>query len=190
MTVTTTDDWARQRMGRRLIIVGASGLFLGLIGFIMTFAVQALGPDAFGLILAAFGVIQLIEVARTTVPDQRNIRMVLGLLYLGSGGALVGLPHEGLGATAVVVAILIMASGVTRAIWTYAWPGAPRFLAYLTIAAYIVFAGLVFVGWPIWALWVAGCIVSLDLSFYGATSILVGLAVRGGPSDGNGPSGG
>ena len=183
MTASTIDSWAQQRLGRRLIIVGASGLFLGLTGLVMTFAAGDIGPRAYGVLLTAFGLVQLIEVARTKVSNQRLLRAVLGLLYLVGGGTLAALSLQGSAATAAVVAVLIVGSGVTRAIWAHAWPGAPRILGYLTVVVYIALALAVLLEWPIWALWVAGCAASLDLAVYGATSVAVGLAVRGAPSD-------
>jgi len=179
-TVPTLAAWSQQRLGRRLIIVGSSGVFLGVTGLAMTFAIESVGALSYGLLLVGVGGLQLTEVLRTKLPDQRILRGVLGVMYVGSGVTLIALPPGLMRPSAVLIAILILAAGLTRAIWAHAWPGAPRIFGYTSLLAYSLAALLLALAWPAWALWALGVAVSLDLAVYGLTSILVGLAVRDG----------
>ncbi len=159
---------------------------------------------AFGVLCLAFGVVALTMAAVSTMAvvfmvafmlivaggfeivlgfNSRDwpaffLWVVSGLFYLVSGAFALARPEVAAAALTVLVGAGFLVAGVARIWLGYKLPAGPK--------AYIVFAGvvttllgaLILAGWPGNTLFVLGVLFGVDLVFYGASWIALGLKLR------------
>lgn len=160
-------------------------VLLGLIlvaGGVFVFATLATATIAaamfFASALVIVGAFQIVHAVYARRRGTVAFSLMLGFLYIGSGLALMTDPLATSLALTTVIAVLFLASGVTRlAVAFRQWSHFGWILAASGIMG-VACAGVLFVGFPWSALAAPGLLLSADLIFHGCWWIVVGLAVR------------
>ncbi len=73
---------------------------------------------------------------------------------------------------------MLIALGVARSIWAFGLPGSGKWLGLIGGVISIILGFMIIMGWPASSLWVIGLFIAVDLIFYGATAIAVGLSAK------------
>lgn len=168
-----SDPRSLAQTGRWLTLAGLAGLVLGLSGLVMVFAARSVGVAGYGALLALLGLVQFAELLRRLSMAGRLIRAILALVYIGCGLTLMFMP-ETVGSLELLVACLFAAAGVFRIVWALAWPRGSKVWGVAAGLGAIALGAVMLLGWPEQALWVLGAAVAVDLSFYGASALLLG----------------
>jgi uncharacterized membrane protein HdeD (DUF308 family) len=152
-------------------------LILGLAGLVLVFAITPAGLAWYGALVAVVGAGQFPDLS----PPRRAqswIAAAVALLYVLLGLGLIVLPQAAAGLEHLIAALYAL-SGISRLLWAVGWP--KPLIAWgvgAGLAAVLGGAALLLV-WPASVLWFLGAAVALDLAVYGASSVALGLMLRG-----------
>jgi uncharacterized membrane protein HdeD (DUF308 family) len=149
--------------------VGAVCLALGLIGLASTFTLTVASVMLYGALLVAGGLAQLYEPFFGPAASSwraRTFRAIIGLIYVAAGLIAVFQPLRAALALTLLLGVMLLASGVVRALAALYHSGARAPLVLTAFVALALGAALI-VGWPVSSLWAIGLFVSCDLIAYG-----------------------
>ena len=170
-----------------LLALGIISLILGVIGLGMTVALTVVSVIFFGALLLVGGVIQLFDAFKHPGWKSTFWHVLIALLYLVGGIILVGDPVGGSVALTLVVAAMLVASGIFRAVMAFHAKGVAGWGWLLFGAILSIVLGLmIFSSWPVSGLWVIGLFVAIELIINGWSCVIMALvgrrAVKGMPS--------
>lgn len=177
----TTDNAGRGRWW--FIGVGTLVLILGIAGLSMVMSLTIASTLWYGVLLLMAGIVEIIEALakprETEAWSSRAVRFLAGLLYLLGGLYAVFRPLEASLALTLVLGVILIASGVARAIWGIAHAMQASRAAVILFALLSVLLGAAIVAqWPYSGLWAIGLFVSCDLMAAGLSWLWVGLFGR------------
>ena len=166
----------------------SSGWFiaLGVVMIILGMAAIALPVPAtlaveqfVGWILVFGGIIHVIHSFATGNWSGVLLGILLGCLYLFSGGLLVLYPMEGTLTLTLILAAFLVAEGVFKIMMGSRAKGAKGsgWITFSGVMA-ILLGGLIWFEWPSDADWVIGLLVGIDLLFGGWTLVALGFGAR------------
>ena len=162
-----------------LLALGIISIILGTIGLGITATLSIVSVIFFGALLLVGGVVQLFDAFKHAGWKGTFWHVLIALLYLVGGIILVGDPVGGSVALTLVVAAMLVASGVFRAILAFQAKGAPGWGWLLFGALLSILLGLmVLSSWPVSGLWVIGLIVAIELIINGWSCVLMALVGR------------
>ncbi len=162
-----------------LLALGIISIILGTIGLGMTAMLSIVSVIFFGALLLVGGVVQLFDAFKHSGWMGTFWHVLIALLYLVGGIILVGDPVGGSVALTLVVAAMLVASGVFRAVMAFQVRGAPGWGWLLLGAMLSILLGLmVLSNWPVSGLWVIGLIVAIELIINGWSCVLMALVGR------------
>ena len=106
------------------------------------------------------------------------LNVVLGALYVLAGFVLWANPLAGAVSLTLLLAVMLVASGIVRLWLAYQhWQAMGGLFTFSGIIA--ILAGLViFAGWPSSSLWVLGLCLAIDVLFQGFAWLMFGFALR------------
>ena len=135
----------------------------------------------FGAVLLTSAIFHLVHAFKTR-RWPGTLWYVLGGLLYGAAGVLVLLfPLGGALTLAVVVATLLIADGVLRALVASTLrPQAGWGWSLAAGVASVLLGIILFTGWPATAIWAIGLLLGINLLFSGATNAAVAIASRSG----------
>lgn len=162
-----------------LLALGIISIILGTIGLGMTVTLTIVSVIFFGVLLLVGGVIQLIDAFRHSGWKSTLWHVLIALLYLVGGIILVGDPVGGSVALTLVVAAMLVASGVFRAIMAFHAKGLAGW-GWILFGAIlsIVLGVMIFSSWPVSGLWVIGLFVAIELIINGWSCVIMALVGR------------
>ena len=147
-----------------LMALGVVSIILGVIGLGMTATLSIVSVIFFGVLLVAGGIAQLFDAFRHSSWRSTFWHVLIALLYVVGGIFLVGDPVGGSVALTLVVAAMLIASGVFRAVMAFQATGTPgRGWLMLGAILSIVLGVMIFSDWPVSGLWVIGLFVAIEL---------------------------
>lgn len=162
-----------------LLALGIVSIILGMIGLGMTATLTIVSVIFFGALLLVGGVIQLFDAFKHSGWKSTFWHVLIALAYLVGGIILVGDPVGGSVALTLVVAAMLVGSGVFRAVMAFQARGVPGWGWLLFGALLSILLGLmVLSSWPVSGLWVIGLIVAIELIINGWSCVLMALAGR------------
>ena len=162
-----------------LLALGIVSLILGVIGLGMTAALTIVSVIFFGALLLVGGVIQLIDAFRHSGWKSTFWHVLIALLYLVGGIILVGDPVGGSVALTLVVAAMLVASGIFRAVMAFQAKGVAGWGWLLFGAILSIVLGLmILASWPVSGLWVIGLFVAIELIINGWSCVIMALVGR------------
>jgi uncharacterized membrane protein HdeD (DUF308 family) len=162
-----------------LLALGIVSIVLGMIGLGMTAMLTIVSVIFFGAMLLVGGVFQLFGAFRHAGWKSTFWHVLIALLYVVGGIILVGDPVGGSVALTLVVAAMLVASGIFRVVMAIQAKGAPGWLWLLFGAILsIVFGLMIFSSWPVSGLWVIGLFVAIELIINGWSCVIMALVGR------------
>jgi uncharacterized membrane protein HdeD (DUF308 family) len=130
---------------------------------------------AAALVLGAF---QIVKAFNTRGWGGALLSAALGVLYVFAGAVLWANPIAGAVSLTLVLAVMLVASGLVRLWLAYQhWHVMGGLLALSGVIA-IAAGGVIFFGWPMTGLWVLGLCLAIDVLFQGFAWLMFGFALR------------
>ncbi len=177
----TADSETRKRICAQSKWAVLMGIFLIILGSIATgtaifttFTTVIL----FGSLLAAGGIIQIIEAIRSPVRERFLLHILLGILNIVTGLLMVIKPYLGAVSLTLLLAAIFISSGVFRMSAALAVKFSNRFWLFLSGLVSLILGILIFIQWPAASLWVIGLFIGIELIFSGWWFIISGYAVK------------
>jgi len=162
-----------------LLALGIISIILGTIGLGMTAALSIVTVIFFGALLLVGGVIQLFDAFKHAGWKSTLWHVLIALLYVVGGIILVGDPVGGSVALTLVVAAMLIASGVFRAVMAFHAKGVAGWGWLLFGAILSIVLGLMILSrWPVSGLWVIGLFVAIELIINGWSCVIMALVGR------------
>ncbi len=174
-----TDAWN----GRWWFIgMGIVMLALGITGLLMTVAFTIVSTVWYGVLLMTAGAVQTLEaVARPQGSEtwgSRLIRVLAGVLYIAGGLYAVFNPIKASLALTLLLGIVLVASGIARAVWALVHEARHSRATVILLAVLSIIFGIAIIGqWPLSGLWAIGLFVSCDLVAAGLSWCWTGFAL-------------
>ncbi|TGD97709.1 HdeD family acid-resistance protein [Methylobacterium nonmethylotrophicum] len=162
------------------IAIGCALLLLGAAGLFMVTTLTLVSTLWFGILLIVAGAVEIVEALgrpeASEALSSRIGRFLAGLIYLLGGLAAVFRPLEASFALTLVLGATLIASGVARAVWAFAYEVRTSRAAVILFAVLSVLLGAAIIAkWPYSGLWAIGLSVSCDLLSTGLSWLGVGL---------------
>jgi uncharacterized membrane protein HdeD (DUF308 family) len=162
-----------------LLALGILFLVLGMIGIGMAVALTVASLLVFGVLLAAGGVVQLIEAFKNTGWKSVLWHVLIAALYIVAGIIVFTNPVLASKVFTLMLAGAILFIGVFRVIVAFQHRGTSGWgWTLLAGLISIVLAVLIFQSWPVSALWLIGMFVAIDLIVSGWSYVFLALAAR------------
>lgn len=157
---------------------GVALTLLGLIGVGAATLATIVTVLAFGVVLFAAGVVQVLQGLRLPTWGGLSLYLVAGGLTLLAGLAMMWRPAAAAFPLTLVLAVYLVALGAFRAFVAATRPLPGRTWAVASGVASVVLGLIIGANWPISGAWAMGLLVSIDLLVTGAAQLLLGLEVR------------
>jgi uncharacterized membrane protein HdeD (DUF308 family) len=168
----------RQRWGW-FVAAGLVMLILGVIGVVYAVATTALWVMLFGALLAIGGVVELVHAfTRSAGWGAFFVDLLAGALYLVAGGLLLFNPAASAIALTLLIAMLLIVSGIFRAIASIAVRPPVWGWSLVHGIVSVVLGAFIWSQWPISGLWLIGMVVGIELLLNGITLLSIGLMAR------------
>jgi uncharacterized membrane protein HdeD (DUF308 family) len=131
-----------------------------------------------GIMLVAGGVAQLVGAFWTRDWSGFFLVLLLGVIYVVTGGAFIAKPVEAAAALTLLIACALIVSGVFRIVGTLAYQFPQWGWIFLGGVLNLVLGVLIWIQWPQSGLWVIGIFVGIDMIFSGWTWIMLALRLK------------
>jgi uncharacterized membrane protein HdeD (DUF308 family) len=163
-----------------LLALGLLFVFLGICGLFLTMAVTIATVLVIGIFLIGGGVLQAIHTFQTRGWQSRWWQLLIALVYIAAGVLIVADPLLASLSLTLVLAALILATGLLRLAiaWQHRGERGNGFF-WLTGILAVLLAIMIAAGWPASGFLIIGIFVSLELLFHGAACIALALAIKG-----------
>lgn len=92
---------------------------------------------------------------------------LLGISYIVFGCVVISQPEAGALILTWIIGVVLLASGVIRAILSFRQAGAGRWMIFISGLFGFLAGALILVGWPASGLWVIGAFLGIDLILHG-----------------------
>ncbi len=162
-----------------LLALGIVCIALGTLGFYMTFAFTLATVWAFGMLILAAGIFQLINTYLCKGWKGVLWHVLIALLYVAAGGVIALDPLLASSYLTLVLAGILIAVGVSRIIMGLQLrPAVGWYWLPLSGLVSILLGGMIIAQWPASGLWVIGLFVAIELLFNGWSYLFVALAAR------------
>jgi uncharacterized membrane protein HdeD (DUF308 family) len=167
-----------ERVGPWLVGGGVAQVVLGAIGLFLATVSTLASVIAFGVLLVAGGVVQVVQALRLRAREGLFLYLLIGLVTAFAGVALVLRPGVGALALTLLLAGFFLAAGTVRVVVALLHPMPGRSWAVMNGAITFLLGLLIGAQWPASAFWAIGTIVSVELLVAGGAQIGAGLEVN------------
>ncbi len=162
-----------------LLALGIVCIALGTLGLYMTFAYTLATVWAFGMLILAAGIFQLINTYLCKGWKSVLWHVLIALLYVAAGGVIALDPLLASSFLTLVLAGILIAVGVSRiVIGIQLRPADGWYWPLLSGLVSILLGGMIIAQWPASGLWVIGLFVAIELIVNGWSYLFVALAAR------------
>lgn len=164
---------------RWFILIGIILVILGVLALAYQFIATVFSVYYIAILLIFAGVAQLVQAFKTKSMGNTLLWCVIGVLYLVTGIIALYNPIAVSSALTLVIAFLLILSGIIQIIGAYHNRGLPRWgwLLFSGIVT-LVLGLLILAGWPGNSVWVLGMFLGIDLILQGWAYISIGFAMR------------
>jgi uncharacterized membrane protein HdeD (DUF308 family) len=155
-------------------------VFLAMGVFVLGHLVMASIVSAifFGAALAVSGAFQAVHAFWERGWTGFLLSLLIGLFYLAGGLYLLSDPLAASTALTLVIAVMLIVSGVFRLILAFRLRPASHWMLVLSGAMAILTGVLIFVGWPATGLIVLGLFLGIDLLLFGIWWLILSVALK------------
>ena len=161
-----------------LSALGIGLMTLGVVAIGSAFFVSILTMVVFGVLLLIGGVALIISSFWAGKWSGFLLHVLIGILYLVVGILIVDSPLEAVAAITLVVAALLIVSGLFRIVAALGMRFHNWGWQLLSGSVALLLGVMIYRQWPLSGLFVIGLFVGLEMIFYGLTWVLLGLDVR------------
>jgi len=162
-----------------LLGLGIVFIVLGLIGIGMAFALTVASLIVFGVLLLVGGAVQVVQAFQSKGWKSVLLHVLIAILYLLAGLAVLQNPLLASLVLTLLLAGIILAIGVVRVVMAIQMRGSKGWgLVLLGGIVSIALGALIYLQWPVSALWVIGLFVAIDLIANGWSYVFIALAAR------------
>jgi uncharacterized membrane protein HdeD (DUF308 family) len=161
-----------------LLAWGVILVTLGIVGLGNLFAVTVATAFFVGLLMVAYGVVEVIQAFRHRKWTGFFLFFFGGLLSVAAGVLVIWNPMGGLAVLTLMVALYFIALGIVRAVAALSarHPGWGWALANGVVS--LVLGVMVWNRWPASSLWIIGMFVCIDMIFQGWNYVMLALVAR------------
>lgn len=159
------------------LIAGVLSILGGVMAFANPFAATMTVELLSGYALIFTGVFALIA----AVMNRAWVSALLSVLILALGVCLVKNPLEGVLAITALTAVLLIAGGVSRALWAFALQGGTRWMLLLSALISVVLGVMIFNDLPQSAVVMLGVFLGFELISNGISLLFVAMATKNAP---------
>lgn len=132
-----------------------------------------------GALLAAAGLIQVIQGLREPAWASKLLPIILGCIMIVAGVSVLAHPWIGMTVLTIVLAVSFVLEGCWKIFASFAFRPAVGWLGLLLSGIIaIVIGGLIWAEWPASALWAIGVLVGVDLMMTGVAMVALATTVR------------
>lgn len=159
----------------------ALGIILVVLGIVVlsdTFLATLVSMMIVGWLLVIGGIVQLVHAFRVRGWGGVLAAIVLGILYVITGGLLVGNPVAGALVLTLVIAFFLFMLGLVRIISAASMPIPGKGWIITAGIIDLILAGLITAHWPATALWVIGLFLGIEMIVGGISGILGSLELH------------
>lgn len=158
-----------------LLIIGIVTVLAGLLALVMPFFASITAVLLVGWLLIASGVVGLISAFRRQEGWHLAAAFALSIISVIGGVVMLAQPIAGILALTTILIAYFAVSGVFRIYYGAHAIGDGGGWMIATGVLSVILAVLVFLGLPFSATWVPGLMLGVDLVFWGAVQIALGL---------------
>jgi uncharacterized membrane protein HdeD (DUF308 family) len=188
MTETTTNDTLAMRQplfGELeknwgwLMAFGVASILLGTLGLGMAYYLTTATAVFIGALLIVGGVLQLLDAIKCRGWKGIAWHVLIALLYVAAGLVTVIHPQIAAVSLTLVLACILVAVGVLRAIMAFQLkPAKGWYWPLISGLISMALGGMIIAQWPQSGLWIIGLFVAIELIFNGWSYLFVALAAR------------
>jgi uncharacterized membrane protein HdeD (DUF308 family) len=151
------------------IALGILLVVLGIVAVARPFLVGIAATLVFGLVMLLSGVSEIVYAVQTRGAGKFALKLLVGAVYLVAGGLLLFYPLGGLMTLTLILGVAIVARGVFRVVLSLqARPAAGWGWLLFSGLLGIVVGVLIWMQWPLDALWLVGLLLGVNLIVDGA----------------------
>jgi len=162
-----------------LLALGILFIVLGVIGIGMAFALTVASLIVFGVLLLVGGAVQVVQAFQSKGWKSVVLHILIAILYLLAGLAVLQDPLLASLVLTLMLAGIILAIGVVRIIMAFQMRRSKGWgLVLVGGIVSVALGGLIYLQWPVSALWVIGLFVAIDLIANGWSYVFIALAAR------------
>lgn len=162
-----------------LLALGVLFLVLGIVGICMAVTLTIASLIVFGALLLAGGVVQLIEAFKNKGWKSTLWHVLIAVLYIVAGITVLDYPLLASKILTLLLAGMILGIGIVRVAMALQHRGTAGWTwTLLGGILSIVLGVLIYLRWPVSALWIIGLFVAIDLIASGWSYIFLALAAR------------
>jgi uncharacterized membrane protein HdeD (DUF308 family) len=162
-----------------LLALGVLFLVLGIVGIGMAVTLTIASLIVFGALLLAGGVVQLIEAFKNKGWKSTLWHVLIAVLYIVAGITVLDDPLLASKILTLLLAGMILGIGIVRVAMALQHRGTAGWTwTLLGGILSIVLGVLIYLRWPVSALWIIGLFVAIDLIASGWSYIFLALAAR------------
>jgi len=167
-----------KRTGRWTLVAGISQVVLGLFAIMLVGATTLVTVVILGVILAATGLVDVIDFVGTARTRHSWWKLARGVLFAVAGVVAVARPETAAAAVTLLMAALLLASGIFR--MAAAYVGRPPRWGWIVAAGTlsVLLGALILLRWPSSSIWLIGMFVGVEMMFHGWTMVMVWLGFR------------
>lgn len=162
-----------------LLALGVVFVILGAVGLFMAAALTIVSVLYFGILCLIGGGFQIVQATKCSGWRAILPHVLIALLYIALGVLIVIDPVLASVSLTMVLAILIIAAGVSRLVMAWQMRGAAN-VAFLAIGGLLalLLGVIILASWPVSGLTIIGLFVALELIFHGVGYITLALALK------------
>jgi uncharacterized membrane protein HdeD (DUF308 family) len=162
-----------------LLALGILFIVLGVIGIGMAFALTVASLIVFAVLLLVGGGVQVVQAFQSKGWKSVVLHLLIAILYLFAGVAVLQDPLLASLVLTLMLAGIILAIGVVRVVIAIQMRGSKGWgFVLLGGIVSIALGVLIYMQWPVSALWVIGLFVAIDLIANGWSYVFIALAAR------------
>ncbi|HEY7211708.1 MAG TPA: HdeD family acid-resistance protein [Bryobacteraceae bacterium] len=161
-----------------LLALGILLVILGVIAVADAFAATVASMIFFGWVLVIAGIAQAVQAFRHRESGHLLLHVLNAVLALVVGLLLLGNPLVGALVLTLLLAAYFTVAGVFRIVAGAKTPVRGRAWIIVSGVVTLLLGILIWLHWPVSALWIIGLYIGIDLIFAGWSQIMLALALR------------
>jgi uncharacterized membrane protein HdeD (DUF308 family) len=161
------------------VITGVILILLGIAAIAFPLSATLVAETWVAIILVMAGVTKLVYAFQTREEGGFLWKLLLSLLYIGTGLVLWLYPLEGLLTLTLVLGIFLFTEGIFEIILAFQLRPMPNWLWVLSNGIItVILGGMISLEWPLNAPWVIGMLLGISILFTGISRIMLAVVAR------------
>lgn len=161
------------------IVTGVILLLLGIAAIAFPLIATLVAETWVALILVMAGVTKLVYAVQTRKQGGFIWKLLLSILYIGTGLVLWLYPLQGLLTLTLVLGVFLLTEGIFEIILSFQLRPMPNWLWVLSNGIItVILGGMIGLEWPLNAPWVIGMLLGISIFFTGISRIMLAVVAR------------